>query len=194
LKMPKPEDLARLNRHALFSKLASLGVLLFGLIGFILYFRPSLVGVASGSLGDYQKQTVWLLTGMIFTLLGFALLFISTRWPRQLKNTMAHTLPTSMTVKLEVEEDSDSTTYYAVLSERADEAARTPAWRARIWVHPPKVEEDIGQQFEGSVFFHPETGRPVAIEYSRGVLWVMAGSGAVERLLDGWTAERLTSL
>jgi hypothetical protein len=37
---------------------------------------------------------------------------------------------------------------------------------------------------ESSVFFHPETGRPMAIEYSRGVLWVMAGSGAVERLVD----------
>jgi hypothetical protein len=87
-----------------------------------------------------------------------------------------------MTVMLEVEEDSDNTTYYAVLSEKAD---RTPAWRAQIWVHPPKVKEDIGQQFEGSVFFHPETGRPVAIEYARGVLWVIAGSGAVEKLLNG---------
>jgi len=183
--MPTRRDLARLNRHALLLKLASLGVLLFGLIGFILYFRPSLAGVASESLGDYQTQTVWLLMGMILTLFGFAFLFISIRWPRQLKNTMLHTLPTPMTVKLEVEEDSDNTTYYAVLSERADEAGRTPAWRARIWVHPPKVEEDIGQQFEGNVFFHPETGRPVAIEYSRGVLWVMAGSGAVEKLFDG---------
>lgn len=43
--MTKPEDLARLNRHVLFSKLASLGVILFGLIWFILYFRPSLAGV-----------------------------------------------------------------------------------------------------------------------------------------------------
>jgi hypothetical protein len=57
--MPTRRDLARLNRHALLLKLASLGVLLFGLIGFILYFRPSLAGVASESLGDYQTQTVW---------------------------------------------------------------------------------------------------------------------------------------
>jgi hypothetical protein len=45
--MPKPEDLAQLNRHVLLTKLASLGVLLFGLIGFILYFGPPLVGVPS---------------------------------------------------------------------------------------------------------------------------------------------------
>ena len=166
--MPKPEDLARLNRHVLFSKLASLGVLVFGLICFILYFRPSLAGVPAESLRNYQNVTVWLVAGTIFTLLGSVFLFISTRWPRQLKSMILHTLPTPMTVKLEVEEDSESTTYYAVLSER--EAGKTPAWRARIWVHPPKVQEDIGQKLEASVFFHPETGRPVAIEYSRGVL------------------------
>ena len=182
--MPKPEDLAQLYRHVLLTKLASLGVLLFGLIGFILYFRPSLVGVPSEYVGDYQTKTIWLLTGMILTLLGFAFLFISTHWPRQLKNTIRHTSPAPMTVRLEVEEDSDNTTYYAVLSERADEVGRKAAWRAQIWVHPPKVEEDIGQHFEASVFFHPKTARPVAIEYARGVLWVIAGSGAVEKLPD----------
>lgn len=183
LKMPKPEDLARLNRHVLFSKLASLGVLLFGVICFMLYFRPSLAGVPAQSLADYQNVTIWLLSGLIFTLFGSAFLFVSTRWPRQLKNTILHTFPRPMTVKLEIEQDSDSTTYYAALSQR--EAGKTPAWRARIWVHPPKVQEDIGQPLEGNVFFHRETGRPMAIEYSRGVLWVMAGSGALERLPDG---------
>jgi hypothetical protein len=72
--MPKPEDLARLNRHVLFSKLASLGVLLFGLICFILYFRPSLAGVPAESLRDYQNVTIWLVAGMILTLLGSAFL------------------------------------------------------------------------------------------------------------------------
>jgi len=38
---------------------------------------------------------------------------------------------------------------------------------------------------EGNVFFHRETGRPIAIEYSSGVLWLTAGSGAVEQLPDG---------
>jgi hypothetical protein len=143
-----------------------------------------LVGVASEYVRDYQKETIWLLTGIILTLLGFAFLFISTRWARQLKKTILHTVPTAMTVRLEVAEDNDNTTYYAVLSERGDEAWRKAAWRAQIWVHPRKIEEDMGQQFEASVFFHPETGRPVAIEYARGVLWVIAGSGAVEKLLD----------
>jgi hypothetical protein len=45
--MVSPEDLARLKRHVLLAKLASFGVLLFGLIGVVLYFKPSLAGVAS---------------------------------------------------------------------------------------------------------------------------------------------------
>jgi hypothetical protein len=125
--MPKPKDLAQLNRHVLLSKLASLGVLLFGLIGFILYIKPSLIGVASESRGEYQGEVVWLLMAMILVPAGFVFLFISTRWPRQLKNTVLHTLPISMTVGLEVEEGSDSTTYYAVLSGRGDQTGRTPA-------------------------------------------------------------------
>jgi hypothetical protein len=88
-----------------------------------------------------------------------------------------------MVVELEVEEDSDSTTYYAILSGRAGDTERTLTWRTQIWVHPPDIRADMGQKFEGRVFFHPESGRPVAIEYSRGILWVMAGSGAVKRLL-----------
>jgi hypothetical protein len=177
--MVTPEDLARLNRHVLFTRLASLGVLLVGFIGVVLYFRPSLAGVTSDAVRDYQGNTAWLLLGTVLTLAGLCFLFISTRWPRQLKRVVSQTEPRPMTVELEVEEDSDSTTYYALLSESDGERA---TWRAQIWVHPPKVREDIGQQLEGKVFFHPELGRPVAIEYARGILWVIAGSGAVERL------------
>jgi hypothetical protein len=177
--MVKPEDLTRLNRHVLLARFASLGVLLFGLIGVILYFRPSLVGVASNGVSDYEGNTAWLLLGTILTLTGLCFLFISTRWPHQLKRIVQQTVPRPMTVELEVEEDSDSTTYYALLSESAGERA---TWRAQIWVHPPKVREDIGQQLEGKVFFHPDLGRPVAIEYAKGILWVIAGSGAVKRL------------
>jgi hypothetical protein len=183
IEMPTVVDLARLNRHVLLSKLASFAVLLFGLIGAIFYFRPSLVGVDSGAMGDYQGNPAWLLIGMILTLAGLSFLYISTRWPRQLKRTVRKSLPRAMTVELEVEEDSNSTTYYAVLSEGAEERKRTPRWRVEIWVHPPKAREDIGQHLEGRVFFHPELGRPVAIEYSKGVLWVIAGSGAVKKLL-----------
>ena len=62
-----------------------------------------------------------------------------------------------MTVEFEVEEDGDSTRYHAVLSEIAGDGRRTPTWRAQIWVHPPKVREDIGRPLEGVVFFHPSS-------------------------------------
>jgi hypothetical protein len=79
------------------------------------FFKPSLVAVDSGAVEDYQGDTAWLLIKMILTLAGLSFLYISTRWPRQLKRTVRQSLPGPMTPKLEVEEDSDSTTYYAVL-------------------------------------------------------------------------------
>jgi hypothetical protein len=182
--MPKPGYFTQLNRHALFSRLASLGVLLAGLIGFVLYFEPSLAGMDSETPGVYQGAIVLLVMGMVLTSAGIAFLYISSRWPGELKKTVTHTLPIKMMVKLEVEQDSDSITYYAVISTRSIESGKTVAWRAHIWVYPPQIREDLGGQFECDVFLHPKTGLPAAIEYSRGVLWVMAGNGAVKRLPD----------
>jgi hypothetical protein len=51
-----------------------------------------------------------------------------------------------------------------------------------IWVYQPKIKEDIGREFEGEVFIKPETGLPVAIEYSKGMPWVIPGNGAVKRV------------
>ncbi len=90
-----------------------------------------------------------------------------------------------MTVGIDVDEDSSGTTHYAVLGDTAGETGGTPEWRARIWLPPPGVGEDVGRRLDCSVSFHPESRRPVAIPYGRGVLWVVAGSGAGKRLLNG---------
>jgi hypothetical protein len=178
----KPEDLARLNLQALLTSLASLGVLLMGLICITLYFKPSLFSVTLEAYEDYRGKIVWLVLGMILTLSGSVFLYTTTCWPWQLRQIVSNTQPIKMLLKIEVEEDSSSTTYHAVISQRSNETERTDAWRAQIWVHPPQVKQDIDQQFECNVFFHPAENRPVAIEYARGVLWVMAGSGSVKRL------------
>jgi hypothetical protein len=44
------------------------------------------------------------------------------------------------------------------------------------------IKEDIGSEFEGEVFLQPEKGLPVAIDYSKGIFWVIFGNGAVKRL------------
>jgi hypothetical protein len=180
--MPNPEDLIRLNRHVLFTSLVSLGVTVFGLIGLTLYFEPSWVGVESVSRGMYQGEIGRLVLGMVLACAGITFLFISNQWSSQLKRIVLNTSPVKMTIKLELKEDSDSRTYYAVINRRSADAGEPPAWRAHIWVYPPKIMEDVGQEFEGEVFIRPETGLPVAIEYSKGVLWVISGNGAVKRL------------
>jgi hypothetical protein len=85
-------------------------------------------------------------------------------------------------IKLEVKADSESVTYYAIMSQRTPEIGETLIWQAHIWVYPPKIKEDIVREFEGEVFIKPKTGLPVAIEYSKGMLWVISGKGAVKRL------------
>ena len=179
--MPKPDDLRRLNRHVLLATLASLGVLLVGLSALVLYFEPSLAGASSETRGGYLGEVPWLVTGALLASAGIAFLYILDSWPSQLKKTVLHTPPVRMTVKLEVEQDSDSTAYYAVINQ-STEAGKILAWRAHIWIYPPQIGEDLGHQVECDVFFSAETGLPVAIEHSRGMLWVMAGNGAVKGL------------
>lgn len=182
--MPRHEDLKRLNRYALFSRLASLGVLLVGLASVVLFLKPLLLGVDSESHEMYQGEIIWLVAGTILSLTGSVFLFITSHWPGELRKVVSNTKPVKMTVKLEVEEDSYSTAYFAVISKRNIETEKTPAWRAQIWIHPPRIKEDAGQPFEGDVYFHPKTSLPVAIEYSRGVLWVMTGNGAVKKVVE----------
>jgi len=180
--MPKSEDLARLTRHGWLSTMASLAVLLAGLIGLALYFQPSLAGIDATTRGGYKGEIGWLLTGVVLTTAGIVFVDISNRWPRYLKRTVLGTSPVRRAVRLEVERDNDGTAYYAVINNPSVEAGGTMAWRAHIWIYPPQINKDMGREFEGDAFLHPRTGLPVAIEYDRGMLWVIAGNGAVQRI------------
>lgn len=182
VEMPKPEDLARLNRHVRLSTLASCGVLLFGLIFLTLYIHPALMGISPELHGDYKGGPVWLATGAALALAGSVFLYTSTHWAFQIKKIAWNTPPVKMKLKLEVEEDSDSTAYFAVITKEGTNTEGSPGWRVQIWVHPPCVRDDMGRQFECNVYFHPELKRPVAVEYTRGFLWMMAGAGAATRL------------
>ncbi|MGZ6316551.1 MAG: hypothetical protein ACXWNQ_04760 [Anaerolineales bacterium] len=179
--MPERADLLQLSRQVFLSRLASVGVLLAGLFGLMNYFMPALLGVGSETNGVYRGELPWLLVGIVLTGAGICFLYILNRWPAQLRKIVLHAVPVRMIVKLEVEQDSDSTTYYAVIRQHD---GSTPAWRAHIWVHPRRIREDLGSPFEGGVFLHSKTGLPAAIRYSKGMLWVMAGNGAVTRLPD----------
>ncbi len=183
--MPRSQDFAQLNRRVRVSIIASVGLSLAGLSVFVLDVRPSLFGVSPEHAGDYQGKTFLLLAALVLTLAGIALFRVTTRWTREVTRVVRTTLPRAMTVKMEVEEDAGDATYYAVLTEQSGQIRDPNAWRAQIWIHPSEVEEDVGRQFEGNVYFHPDSGRPVAIEYDRGVLWVIGGSGGAEPFRAG---------
>ena len=187
--MPKPQDWTRLKRYGLFGSLAALGVLLFGLIGLALFFEPALAGVESNARGMYQGELGWLVMGLVLTAAGIGFLFISQSWPAELRKIVLHRLPVRMMFKLEVEQDGDSTTYFAVIDTRSPVDGKILAWRAHLWIYPPQLQEDLGRQFACDVFLHPKTGLPAAIEYSKGVLWVMSGNGAVKRLPEHGSLE-----
>ncbi len=177
--MPERDDLLQLSRQVLLSRLASIGVLLAGVFGLMSYFMPALLGIDPETNGLHRRELPWLLAGIALTVAGVCFLYILNRWPGQLKKTLVHTVPVRMTVKLEVERDSDSTTYYAVIRPHG---ASAPAWRAHLWVYPRRIREDIAGPFDADVYLHSETGLPVAIRYAKGMLWVIAGNGAVKRL------------
>ncbi len=140
--MPERADLLQLSRQVRLSRLASIAVLLAGLFGLMSYFRPALLGIGSETNGVYRGELPWLLVGIVLTGAGICFLYILNRWPAQLKKIVLHAVPVRMIVKLEVEQDSDGTTYYAVI--RQDDGS-TPAWRAHIWVHPRRIRGRPGQ-------------------------------------------------
>jgi hypothetical protein len=174
--MPTPKDFRRLNRHVLLSMIASLGVCLSGIIATTLYFQPTLViGITETTASDYEGKIIWLLSGLLFIAMGFFFCFILIWWPYMLKKIVRESPPRIMTLELKVQEDSESTTYFAVLHENMAIAKTSSPIEATIWVHPPKLRRDVGQCFSAQVFFHPQHHYPVAVEYQRGMLWLMAG-------------------
>ena len=48
---------------------------------------------------------------------------------------------------------------------------------------PPQIEQDLGEELSSSVYLHPRSRLPVAIEYYTGVLWIISGNGAVQALV-----------
>jgi hypothetical protein len=167
-----------LIRRILLAGAASLAVLLAGLVGILLYIRPSLVGVGPAAAADYQGRWIWLAAGLFLEACGAAFLYIALRWPLQLKRVVTSTRAQPMSVYIDVEEDSASTTCFAVIAP----PGCSPAWRAQLWVYPPGIKQTAGQPCQCAVYFHPRLGRPAAVQHPLGMLWVIAGSGAVTRL------------
>ncbi len=159
--------IARLKRRVFVGQAVSAAVLLFGVVSVILYAEPSLVGVTPDWYRFYKGQLIWLAVGLLFIGLGITWILLSHRRSRRAIWIYRNVAPVPMLLTLEIEEDSDSTTYYAVL--RAAPDAR-PRWRA--WVDPGfRARSLVGSDIPARVFIDPERNTPAVIQTDLGLLW-----------------------
>ena len=174
----KDRDIRRLRRHTIFVRAAIILVFIFGLISLILYFDPSLLNTP---VEQYKGHLVWLFIGMVFTVLAIFSFFLVGRWSRHLLWIVYHTVPRPMHLVLKVEEDSESTQYYAHLTPADNDPRNQRIWCIALWgPRHENIMPIINRDIRGQVYFDPKSGRPAVIESEFGLLWAMAGSGAAE--------------
>lgn len=174
----KDRDIRRLRRHTIFVRAAIILVFVFGLISLILYFDPSLLNTP---VEQYKSHLVWLLVGTLFVVLAILSFFLVGRWSRRLLWIVYHTVPCSMHLVLKVEEDSESTQYYAHLTPANNDPRNQRIWRIALGdpLHE-NIKAIIGRDIKVQVYFDPKSDRPAVIESEFGLLWAMAGSSAAE--------------
>ena len=161
------KNIKRYRARVVFAQLVSVGVMLFGIGAVLAYVDPALVAVPANQSQLYEGKIVWLLLGVSFIGLGLAFLWISHRRSTRSLWVVANTAPVDMFLTLEVEEDSDSTNYYALLR---DVTAAKPRWRA--WVDPTfRARTLVGSEVAARVFVDPKSATPAAIRVEQGVLW-----------------------
>jgi hypothetical protein len=174
----KDRDIRRLRRHTIFVRAAIIVIFIFGLISLILYSDPSLLNTP---VEQYKGDLVWLFIGMVLSIVAIFCFFLVGRWSRRLLWIVNHTVPRPMHLVLKVEEDSESTQYYAHLTPADNDPRNQRIWRIALWgPHPENIRGILGRDIKAQVYFDPKSGRPAAIESEFGLLWAMAGSGAAE--------------
>ncbi len=160
-------DTTRFKRRVWLAQAVSGAVLLFGVVAVILYFDPSLLGVPPGQYPYYKGRFIWLGTGLLFVGLGIAWILVSRRRAKRALWVYRNVPAVPMLLTLEIDEDSDSTTYHALLRTARDEEYR---WRA--WVDPSfRARSLAGSDIPVEVFIDPALNTPAVIKTELGLLW-----------------------
>jgi len=173
--MSRQTDIATLRRYSAFAWSTSLLVVVFGAVALLLYVRPSFVGVQHGSGGIYQGNPIWLFFGGVLVILGIVFQVTAYRWPRRLLRVLRTERAKSMRLQVEVEEGSDSTQYYALVSDDSLPSKRK-VWRVGLWAPSDGTRDLAGRELSAMVYFDPQTGNPAVIEHGDGYLWAMKGA------------------
>jgi hypothetical protein len=85
-----------------------------------------------------------------------------------------------MKMKLEKKEDSDSTDYFAYLTQEINSASE--GWKTGLYSPSFDVQLFLNNENQVQVYFDPKNNYPAVIKTTLGLLWVLAGSGAVQKL------------
>ena len=173
--MSRQTDIAILRRYSTFAWSASLLVALFGAVSLLLFVRPSLIGVQPGSGGIYQGNPIWLFFGGVLVILGIVFQVTAYRWPRRLLHVLRTERAKPMRLQVEVEESSDSTQYYAIVSDDSLSSTRK-GWRVGLWAPSDGTRDLASRELSAMVYFDPQTGNPAVIEHGDGYLWAMKGA------------------
>lgn len=169
--------LRQLNRRITLTKLAAAVILLLGMISLALYFDPLRVGIPADRAAEFRGMGGWLAAGIGLLIGGLVFLWAAGRRERRLKWILETRKPQPM--QLEIEVGREASQFYARLFPAEAEEA---GWRAALWPAPPALHERAGKRMAAWVYRDPQNGRPAAIAYPGGLLWVRSGPGAVERL------------
>jgi hypothetical protein len=153
----------KFSRYVLLGQLVSVGLLILGGI-FVLEKQAGLLQI----------------TGWIFILMGLVFILAINQRRQRLLWIYKNTVPTAMKMKLEKKADSDSTQYYAYLI-REDKNI-PEGWKTSLYGPSFDIQLFLAIENPVQVYFDPKNNTPAVIKTTHGLLWVVAGSGAVQKL------------
>ena len=158
-----------LKRYVLLVHFADVLILLFGAVSIALFSIPGT---------EYYGSLFWLVFGILFIFLGLYFSVVAHRHLRRCMWIYRNMTPIPMILNFRIEESSDSTDYFALLESQSSRE------RWQIALLPIAIKKRIAAQtnIPSRVYFDPATQSPLVVETPEGILWGMAGNGAVKRV------------
>jgi len=153
----------KFNQYFLLGLLISIGLLILGFI-FI----------------NEKQDNILQTAGWLFIAMGSVFIFILIQRKQRLLWIYKNTSPVSMHMKLEKVDDSDSTNYVAYLTRQDKNISER--WKAKLYPPSYNVQLFLNTENQVQVYVDPKNNNPAVIRTTNGLLWVTAGSGAVENL------------
>lgn len=156
-------SIKKYKQYVLLGQLISVGLLVIGLI-FI----------------NQKQNSVLQIAGWILFALGIVFIVSFNRRKRRLLWVYKNTSPILMKMNLEKKEDLDSTYYVAHLLRQDNNPPEK--WKASLYSPSYDVQQFLNNENQVQVYIDPKNNNPAIIKTTGGLLWVMAGSGTVQKL------------